>query len=473
MENLMQKKLNYLTIFSILLLLCVSCLYIYVGFFTHPYADDFSFSDVTHRVWIKTHSFPAVIREAVLQSKISYYEWQGSFLSIFIFLLNPIVFNYQLYWISALVLIILFCLSNFLVSYRLLHRVFRQTKQLAVTCACLLVSLQLICNRSPYEYFYNYISGSYYNFFNSLSLLAFALMLNGKEKQRWHLELFLLLLFLAIGAGNYITALHCFSILCFLILYHLLQKNYRQSLRFIFYLAALCVTLGISILSPGNAARQAVLDPSLPLHPLKAILLSGKEAAKILVKMCDFKMIGFLALLSFSMRQSISFPFHPLLLAGASFLCIAAQFTPILYGQGNVGPDRIYSLIYSNTIIVFYINLLYTALYVKHRLQWRLGRFAVLLAVLAIPLSILLPLKANVLNMLRDIKHNTLIQYHAQKMERHMQLSSAPRGSTVVLRQLQHYPLSLEGGEIEAGHSWINDSMAKYYDVQQILLGDE
>lgn len=459
-----------LKILGIVLLSLFTLAFAYVGLFAHPYADDFGFASGPHATWLETKSLGAVLASAIDQSKEMYYTWQGSFGSIFLFGLNPIVFNYEWYWVGSVFLVLLYTFSNFCFSYQVFHKYFRFPKSKAVGLSAMLVCLLYFSHFSIHEFFYNYISGMYYNFFNAFALFGFAILLSASFKPSLLQTIFLCILFFIIGSGNYITAILCFTALVLQILYFSVKKEYKHILSLAIITFFLLLSLSISVIAPGNAVRQASMDPSLAMPPIKAIAFSFVEAFKILIKMLDIKVLFFLVLLFLVPFPKMQGSIHPIYIFVLCLILCACQFTPILYAQGNAGPDRIYALIYSNTTMLFYFCLLYSFLYYKESLtRYRKGIVPIVL-VLGIAITMIFPPKWNLKYIFADINSGTLQAYHTEKIQRHRFLQTAQPKGLIDVIPIKNTPQSMELGELLDPNSWVNQSFAKYYQIEGIHL---
>ncbi|MDY5730682.1 MAG: hypothetical protein SPL05_03955 [Eubacteriales bacterium] len=453
-----QKTVAYAALCALVIL---ALLYMYIGQFSHPFADDFSFAIGTRNAWKQSHSISAVLSESFAQVVQSYQDWQGSFLAVFLFTLNPIVFAYTLYPLSSILLIVLFVSSNFVLCYTLLHVPCKQSKLKSLALAAAVVFIQLLLLPSPYEYFYNYISGCYYTVFQSLALFAFAYIARISKLSKVAYCI-LPLLFFIIGAGNYITAVFCITILAMLLGLVLIKKQKQRPVLYLLCIVALCTSLLISALAPGNAQRQSLLAEGLPLHPVKAIALSALASMKIGAHMFDFKLL----LVVFVFFYLGDFPkISPIVLLVASFLLTTAQFTPIFYAQGNAGPDRIYTLIYCNTFILFCFNVWNCMQHIRHKLK---AMYLIPLCVLSIAITILLPPASNLYNIYADIRHGHIQNYHSQKMQRHLQMEQANADAEVYLAPITVNPHTLETGDFDVQHNWINIAYEKYYNIAYV-----
>ena len=145
-----------------------------LGLYAAPANDDYSFSADSHLRYEETGRMADAVQEAWEQARSSYYNWQGTFSAIFLMALQPAVFDFTLYRITALLMLAAFLGGTFFLCYVLFSEVFRESKQFAVCVASIvsLVGLQLM--PSPAEGLYWFNGAVYYTFFYGLSLLAIA-----------------------------------------------------------------------------------------------------------------------------------------------------------------------------------------------------------------------------------------------------------------------------------------------------------
>ena len=213
-----------------------------VALYAHPSADDFSYGAQAAAAWRQGGGLPAVLRAAWQRTAEAYASWQGSFCAVFLMCLQPAVFGEWAYPLGCL-----FLLASYLGGVSLfLYAMFRRCLGCGravfflVLCTVLLLSLQFTYD--PVESFFWYNGGVYYTFFYSLMLSMLGLLLLCWRARRPLAKGLLfacaLPLALAVGGGNYVTALES-ALLLFCAACFLLWRRDRRAAAALVLLAAL------------------------------------------------------------------------------------------------------------------------------------------------------------------------------------------------------------------------------------------
>ena len=336
-----------------------------IAHYNHSSADDFYYGIKTAHVWSDTGSILGIIQAAFVNVKETYLNWQGSFSGIFSMTLQPSIFGENFYPVGTYIILATYLLGFMLLGKTLFTRFLGNSKKNCfLICFTLFVfSIQLA--PFPRQSYYWFNGSVYYTFFHGIALILFALVLRiqGAEKKtkRVLLMVFSILLAFIVGGSNYVAALQSALLLFFFSIYLIASKK-RNAVAVSVVSIALILSLGISILAPGNAIRQSMI----PDHPsmLKAILVSFFWTGVYIGKWSTLYLIGvFLVLTPLivdSVRLSdLSFG-KPWLVTILTILIISSSFAPPHYGLGEL-PERVLNILFYLFILLFSLNVFYYA----------------------------------------------------------------------------------------------------------------
>ena len=325
-----------------------------------PMADDFSNSCRTHAVVQNGGGLLALIAAAAAHTAEIYECWQGTFSAVFMMALQPSIWGFRFYSLTAWTMIIPLIGSIFLICFRTFSGIFGLDKYHSGIVAGVIVIACTQLLPSPNQGFYWYTGAVYYTLTFAVVLWFFgsliAYLLEGKS---WRVIL-LSALSIVIGGNNFVTALLSWILLsCILFGLMIRKQKKRAGILLIPYLL-LILAFAVSMTAPGNSARQAVFT-NHP-GPIKAILLSFHYAADHIYKWTD---LGFFACLIFllpflwraascSRKQGFRFPAA---VSVFSFCLLSSMFTPHVYAIGFDGPGRLQNIYYYAYVLLFVFNL--------------------------------------------------------------------------------------------------------------------
>ena len=172
-------KENGMTLISIIcmaLAVVLTMPTIYISKYAYPWADDFSYSSETYKVFCETGSFFKAVARAAMTSIESYHDWQGTFTSCFLMAMQPSVFGIKLYHFTGFIMLGTLFVSYFVLFLVVCHRVLRLSKATALTVFALtyLVSTQLV--KSIPESFTWFNGAIHYTFNHAMFVLYLALI---------------------------------------------------------------------------------------------------------------------------------------------------------------------------------------------------------------------------------------------------------------------------------------------------------
>lgn len=113
---------NEKRVFLLLLLLFLVSLLPLLGLssINHAAGDDLGYGRLTHEAWLQTHSLGEVIKAAGRTVREYYYGWQGTWLTVFFFSLQPEIFSPGAYVVVPFLMLALWLGSTWILFYYLL-----------------------------------------------------------------------------------------------------------------------------------------------------------------------------------------------------------------------------------------------------------------------------------------------------------------------------------------------------------------
>ena len=467
--------------FALLLLavLVLSLLPLYAAAqFSFAGMDDYRYGRTTHAVWESTHSFPQTMWEAGRVAARTYTEWQGSLVAIFLMALQPGVFSDRAYGASTLVLLTTLVLALLYFVHTLLTRAFRTDRwtALAVAAVTAIACVQFV--PAPVESYYWFNGGVYYTFFFSLLLLAAALLMRRERRKTAAQGVLLPLLAVCIGLGNLITGLLSCVLLAVYAVAFAAHKRRDGLIRL--SLLLLLIAFAVNVFSPGNGVRQAE-HAGEGLSALAAILAGMGDAAAFIGKWmrtpAPYLLLVALPLIWRALpTEGFRYRF-PLAVTAASFLLLAAGFTPNEYALGLPGEARIVDIQYYLFLLLLLGNLVWYAGWLKQaRVAAQLPRWlpaaiaaAALIACGALVVTTHNCVSVSAFNLLRSGKAAA----YAEAWEERLAVLRAPGGGDVVLQALPSEPPLLCMVDIEADADapfyFYNEQLAAYFSLDSVL----
>lgn len=346
-------------IISVLFLALVLIPLFVLSRYSIPAADDFSFSCETHEAIRNGEGIPGVVSGAAEKTAKVYNTWQGTFSAIFLMALQPAIWGFEYYQITAYLMLFSLIGSVFFLCIRVFSGLFGVKKSLSGIIASIvcLAFTQLLPSANQGFYWYN--SAVYYTFTYALCLTALSVITGyivfGGNWRIWILGV----LSVIIGGSNFVTALISTVGIVLLILFLLFKKNGKWK-SFLIPAALLCISFLISILAPGNEGRQAIFLE----HPgaVRSIFLSFTFCAKNLKDWADLRFLAIVFLLFPFIKKAVHTSENcsfacPGLFSFFSFCILSAMFTPQIYAMGTDGPDRLKNIIYFSFILLTLFNL--------------------------------------------------------------------------------------------------------------------
>lgn len=365
LNNLVTKKNILIALVLLTIILLVPILW--VSFYTHPSADDFSYGLNTINV-IQDKGIIGVAKGSI-KTLVNFYEtWQGTYSAIILFSLNPSVFGNNMYFLTTFIIIGILFLGLYYFLKQILQKVLNVDKVTfwLFLLGFFLLSLETLPSKCQGLFWWN--GASYYMIFFTLELFELGLLikryiLKNKSKLNY---IILCILIAVIGGGNFITALQQIILLCFLNIYLIFAKKDKSAIS-LFIISIL--SLGISAVAPGNAMRAALV---VGMNPIKAVLKSFIYGIiKIFEWMTptNFIVLTLLSVLLYPTYKNSKISFkYPLIVLVLIYCVFSAEFTPTLYSASNIGEGRLWNIMYISYLIFCIMAIYYIIGFIRARI---------------------------------------------------------------------------------------------------------
>ncbi len=331
-----------------------------------PCVDDYSYGNLTHRVWENTGSFWEVLKTAVEQAKITYYDWQGTFTAIFMMALQPAIFGESFYFIVPYLMLVSLIGGTAFLSYAIFRKIFGATwSQFGIVFLVLAgVSIQMLPSASQGFYWYN--GSVFYTFFYGVSLILYGLVLlyifsapHRKAGKETGYLIGISLLAFFIGGSNYVTSLITVILFVFAIASLLIVKNPRWKWLLIPF-AILSLSFAVNVVAPGNAVRQSYFHEPSAVKAIFSAMKFAVSAAQGWMSLPFVCLLVFLVPLLWKMAVKSEFHFRfPLLMVFLSAGTFVAMYCPPAYAMDGTGDKRLVNIIFYAFVFLVIWNLFY------------------------------------------------------------------------------------------------------------------
>ena len=345
--------------------------------------DDYDYSVLTHAAVRDDGSALGLLRATGQTVSDTYQTWQGTYSAVFLFSLQPAIWGQGWYAVTPWILIGALVLGLGCFTFAVFVVALRQDR-----CVWLLVWMlaSILCvqfPRDPSEGFFWYNGGMFYTFFFGLLLIWLALIIDLANRQHptrtgtWLRGTALVLLSGIIAGGNYPTAL---LLGVFLIAYILWSSRNHKAIMpaLIIALVVYGVGFAFSILAPGNSVRQALLEQQTPIRAVLSAITG--TPVRLLGQLLRHPGVLAILLLVWTplcvvLMQRVERRFRlPLLIPVASFLTLAAMFTPSYYAMGNAGSYRLWNIVMFAFYLLLMLNIFYLIGWWKRRFPAGYGK---------------------------------------------------------------------------------------------------
>ena len=336
----------------------------------HATGDDFGYGRLTHEAWQATHSLFEVGKAACETVRQFYYGWQGTWLSIFLFSLQPEVFSSKAYVIVPTLMLILWLGSTGILFYYVMVKKAGLDKKFSMVLYLLfaMAGIQFVPSTKSAIFWYNGTAHYIVPYAIALSGIFFYLkFMDRREGWNYGAYVGLAVCMTLLGGVNYQAALLVPIIVVLASIFYWKEKeNRKRAAVCIFPLAAEAAGLIISMKSPGNKNRGGEDFGFSFLLAAKTIFqcfVRGIVQAGQYVKAHPLLLIIFVtaAIVLWEtlkiQKEKKKYPL-PIVFVLLSYCVYCAMFAPELYAGVEVS-GGVYNMNYYTFLFMVFGNLLY------------------------------------------------------------------------------------------------------------------
>ena len=455
----------------------------------HPATDDFTFAVYTHPTWVQTGSVLHVLKDALSYALRTWRDWQGTVTGVIIMTLNPAVFSLSHYGVHAVVLLALCLLSTGV----FLRHFLKKRLGLPWRAAFLgLSAAQFLFLPDIVEGVYWFNGAWFYMGAQAVALMALAWGDSLSErpvrgaKTLLGFALCWALLF-ALGMDNYITAMMTAAALLMLALWRLAAQEKKAALRTALLLLPIGAGLLLSVIAPGNSVRMATdgAHESGLGYLLASIGWTLRDAVKYIVRfMLKTPLLALLLLALPTACQRMNArgetggraPKIGFTLLGG-YLMLCAMIIPHMYSSGYAGSGRVINMYHSYVLLFMPIVLALALMRVKaeKRAALTAGRGKIVcyaLSALAFAVCLLGGQLGNYEKLVCDQLDGTQDAYIAQFKHEYALCEAAGSEDDVILPAWTVQTVTGKPTAYEDASVWTNESMAQYFGVKSVRVGD-
>ncbi len=378
--------LNGKTILALMILLFLISLLPLLGLsgINHAAGDDLGYGRLTHQAWLQTHSLGEVIKAAGQTVKDYYYGWQGTWMTVFLFSLQPEVFSPTAYIIVPFLMLALWLGATWILSYYLLVKKagFPPIYFSILYLLFAMAGIQFVPSTKSAIFWYN--GAAHYTVPYAIALLgiySYFRFIDKDGEKGWGIGSYagLSVCLVLLGGGNYQAALFAPIIMVLLAICWWKNKGKRRRILIcVFPLLLEMAGLIVSMKSPGNKVRGGA-DFGLSISSAVGTVLSCfvRGAVQTGQYMMEHPLLLlFFAAVAATLRcmpwkdgKEKSYPF-PGLFVALSYCVYCATFAPEIYAGVEVS-----SGVYNMNYYVFLFMVFGDMIYVNGALRNRIGRY--------------------------------------------------------------------------------------------------
>ena len=489
----------------------------------HPATDDFTFAAYTHATWEATGSLPHVLKDAVMYTLRTWRDWQGTMTGVLVMALNPAVFSLQNYWVHAIVLLGLNLLAWFVFLRHVIAR------RLNIPGAFLpvyqaLSALLLTFLPDMVEGIYWFNGAWFYMGAQAAALLILTLCdrfaetgLEGGRKKA--LAAVCGALLFALGMSNYITAMMTAAALLMMALLRVYAgkkepclavsgrqigiaweetfhggredaaRQLRAAKRTALLIAPLAVGLLISVLAPGNAVRMAAdgahesgvayLGQAIVSTLLAAAGYFLRFAVRTPLLIVLWALTPGICRTMRDVRVRSDYRTPPMVLTAiGAYLILCAMIIPHMYASGNAGSGRVVNMYHCYVLLAVTIAWLLMLQRMKPETRGWLCAGAprgvgAVIALGALAFCLISGQQNNYVKLVRDLGDGTQDAYIAQFENEYALCEAAGEEDNVYLPAWTVQTMTGKPTAYEDPAIWTNESMAVYFHVKSVRVGEK
>lgn len=366
MKQIDKKQINkqILAFTGILFILSIVPIII-LGRYSVMCIDDYNYGLRVHDRWLETSSLIQSAQTAWQQSMDVYQNWEGTYVSSFLWGMCPMNFCYEIAWVVPILMIGIFSASTFVMGRHIMSKWLGVDKVYSSFVMFVLLFMYYQVMEAPFEGIYWYNGASHYMlmqsfWFLTMTLISAGLWTNSKLREVVYCTVAAVMAVI-VGGGNLITCLQAEIVMVLLVIYAAV-KNRKKIIVAVIPFVTGSIGFLFNALAPGNSMRVEPLSAE-GYSAVSSILLSFYHAICFVVRWTPAIVIviwmALLPVLWKIVKQSDKSFGHPLWVTMGAFCVFSAMFTPTLYVFGMTGYSRMDNIIQ----MVYYLCLIMVTTY--------------------------------------------------------------------------------------------------------------
>ena len=337
----MEKKLKVLTFISVLIFVVLMLPVVYLSFVNRATGDDYGYAVYTRAAWMGTHSLTELLKASWQRIRQSYYGYQGTWFSIFLFTMQPEVFSDNGYVIVAFLMLFAWVGSTFYLFKTILCRGMALDKWscFLITIWFMIINIEFIPSTKSSIFWFNGCA-HYLLPFAMCQLVTAWLIKFGKEYKETTFAGILIFMSM-LGGSNYQAALFSLIVACYTLIAVWFLKKDKRIFTLIIPIITGLIGLIVSMKAPGNKFRaggdfgfsfsKGIKTIGLSfLYGIKDIGTYVKERPLIFAGLL-FMFVIFVTI--FCMKEDVFHFEHPVWLSLMLFCLYSAMQSPAIYAD--------------------------------------------------------------------------------------------------------------------------------------------
>lgn len=338
--------------------------------YVFPKADDYSFGYHAHRAWEATGSLVEVVKAAIVMIEEAYFDWQGTYTSIFLMAIQPGVFDEHLYRIVPFLFVGMLTVASYFFWKTLLIDWLHVDKVLSQICIWSYIILIIQCVPDSRSAFIWYNGAIHYiaSHCAVIVMLAFLIRLYiGKYSVGSWIGAAISAIY--VGGGNYVTAIGTLLIGLTILFTVTLTKSWKRfraiiSICFVYFGALL-----FNVAAPGNFNRKMGFEG---YSIIEAFFMAFYESANHMFgKWMRWSIVVWILCLLpilWKMVGMSKLQFrYPVLVLGYSWCYMASLFFTPLYTLGEVDIGRFQNVMYIHWMTLLLIDIAYVLGWIQRK----------------------------------------------------------------------------------------------------------
>ena len=392
--RILEKKLKALTFISVLIFVVLMLPVVYLSFINRATGDDYGYAIYTRAAWMGTHSIAELLKASWRTIVQSYYSFQGTWFSLFLFTIQPEVFGDGGYVIVVFLMLFVWVGSTFYLFNTILCRrmALDEWSCVLITLWFMIINIEFIPSTRSAIFWFN--GGVHYMLPFAMCQLVTAWLIKFGKEYKVTTFAGILIFMSMLGGSNYQAALFTLIVACYTLIAAWFLKKDKRIFTLLVPIITELIGLIVSMKSPGNRVRaggdfefsfsKGIKTIGLSfLYGIKDIGTYAKERPLIFAGLL-FMFVIFVTI--FCMKEEAFHFEHPVWLSLMLFCLYSAMQSPAIYADVAVSggvPNtnfQVFLLMASGILL-----LIAERLSVKLKLIWKKDAIKNTLKMIAVP----------------------------------------------------------------------------------------